>query len=57
MLVPSLKEYVLVSQAHPLIEVFRRPEERGHWTQEKAGAGTAVILHGEHIDVDRIYAE
>jgi Uma2 family endonuclease len=28
--IPSLKEYVLVSQALPKIEIYRRPE-RGHW--------------------------
>jgi Uma2 family endonuclease len=54
MLFPSLKEYVLVSQDQPRIEVFRRPA-RGHWTREQAGVGETVVIHGKPIVVDEIY--
>lgn len=52
----SLKEYVLVSQTERRIEVFRRPEGRGHWEREVAGAGEVVTLQGHRISVDEIYA-
>lgn len=54
MRLPSLKEYVLVSQARARIEVFRRPE-RGHWLREEAGAGGKVGILGCDIAVDEIY--
>lgn len=54
MRIPSLKEYVLVSQARPRIEVFRRPS-RGHWLHEEATSGGTVIILGVAIEVDAIY--
>jgi Uma2 family endonuclease len=54
MKLPSLEEYVLVSQDQARIEVFRRPA-RGHWTREQAGAGETIAIHGETISVDAIY--
>jgi Uma2 family endonuclease len=54
MRIPSLKEYVLVSQDNPKIEVFRRPE-RGHWSHEEAGAGESIEILGHAIVVDDIY--
>ena len=54
--IPSLMEYVLVSQREPRIEVFRRTE--AGWTLSEATAGESVKLHsinGE-LAVDEIYA-
>jgi Uma2 family endonuclease len=54
MTIQSLKEYVLVSQTSPKIEVFRRPE-RGHWVREKGRAGEAIRILGREIRVDDVY--
>jgi Uma2 family endonuclease len=53
----SLKAYVLVSQAEPCVEVFRRPESAGHWEHETAVAGQTIELLGRTISVDEIYAK
>jgi Uma2 family endonuclease len=53
---PSLKEYVLVSQGERRIEVFRRPVGRGHWHREVVAGGDILIVHGERFNVDEIYA-
>jgi Uma2 family endonuclease len=50
----SLKEYVLISQDMPRIEVFRRPE-RGHWLHEEGRAGGVIEILGCRISVDEIY--
>jgi Uma2 family endonuclease len=52
----SLREYVLVSQDERRIEVFRRPDGRGHWDRLLARAGETIALAGETIAVDEIYA-
>lgn len=55
--IPSLKEYVLVSQHEPRIEVFRRNED-GSWTLSEAESGGRVKLasiDGE-LSVDAVYA-
>jgi Uma2 family endonuclease len=67
---PSLQEYVLVSQDDLAIEVFRRPasstSRRGsslpslpdpgeRWACERAGAGGVVTIHGCTIEVDAVY--
>lgn len=59
--IPSLREYVLVSQREPLIEVYRR-NERGNWElvaearqgerAELASCGAVIVL-----DVDAIYRD
>ena len=54
MKLPSLEEYVLVSQDQARIEVFRRPA-RGHWSREQAGPGEAIVIHGKAISLDAIY--
>ncbi|CAN5923523.1 Uma2 family endonuclease [soil metagenome] len=54
MRIPSLKEYVLVSQDSPKIEVFRRPD-RGHWSHEEAAAGELIQILGRAIVVDDIF--
>ena len=54
MTIPSLEEYVLVSQVEPKIEVFRRPE-RGHWHRSVARAGEVIEIAGQAFSVDAIY--
>jgi Uma2 family endonuclease len=54
MTVPSLREYVLVSQDVPKIEVFRRPE-RGHWHHAVARAGESIEIAGRTVNVDDVY--
>lgn len=56
-LIPSLREYVVVSQREKAIEVWRRVGEE--WTHEVFGAGTKVTLAaiGCEIDVGSLYAE
>lgn len=54
MRIPSLREYVLVSQKTRKIEVFRRPE-RGHWQRDEACPGSAIQIFGTSISVDDIY--
>jgi Uma2 family endonuclease len=57
--IPSLREYVLVSQHEPRIEVYRR-SERGNWDLSVAGRGQRVELTScgapIELDVDAIYA-
>jgi Uma2 family endonuclease len=64
---PSLREYVLVSQDEPMIEVFRRPipgspsqaaslATRAHgWDYERALAGGAIAIQGRSIEIDTLY--
>jgi Uma2 family endonuclease len=54
--IPSLKEYVLVSQQHRRIEVFRRNEDNT-WTLHEAGPGTSAKLTsvGCELAVDDVY--
>jgi Uma2 family endonuclease len=61
-MLPSLQEYVLVSQDERVIEVFRRPASAVspapavvRWDREIAGAGGAVMIHGCAIEVDAVY--
>jgi Uma2 family endonuclease len=55
--IPSLREYVLVSQAEPLIEVFRRAES-GRWELLEGRAGETVELASLEVrlDVSGVYA-
>jgi Uma2 family endonuclease len=51
---PSLVEYVLISQVHARIEVFRR--EREHWVYDVAEADDKLTLADRfEIEVDRVY--
>ena len=54
---PSMKEYVLVAQDAPRIEVFRRAEG-GRWELLEAGAGESLTLEsvGCTIAVDEVFA-
>lgn len=56
--IPSLKEYVLVSQHEPRIEVFRRNEDGKTWTFHVAEASETVQLTsiGCELVVDEVYA-
>jgi Uma2 family endonuclease len=59
--IPSLREYVLVSQREPLIEVYRR-NERGNWelvAEARQGEQAELTSCGEPIslDVDAIYRD
>jgi Uma2 family endonuclease len=63
---PSLQEYVLVSQDEVMIEVFRRPalgsagraspaSSNSGWECQRARAGGTVTIHGRTIEVDALY--
>lgn len=54
MTIPSLQEYVLVSQTEPKIEVFRRPEH-GRWVHVVARAGARLEIAGRELSVDDVY--
>jgi Uma2 family endonuclease len=59
--IPSLREYVLVSQHEPLIEVYRR-NERGNWelvAEARATERAELTSCGAPIalDVDAIYRD
>lgn len=55
--IPSLREYVLVSQAEALVEVYRRAES-GRWELLEARSGETIELAslGIQLDVAAIYA-
>ena len=55
--IPSLREYVLVSQGEPRVEVFRRIEA-GRWELLEARPGETIELAslGVRLDVAAIYA-
>lgn len=55
--IPSLREYVLVSQREPLIEVQRRTEG-GRWELLEARTGETLELGslGVRLEVDAVYA-
>ncbi|WP_437942309.1 Uma2 family endonuclease [Sorangium sp. So ce341] len=56
--IPSLTEYVLVSQHEPRIEVFHRNED-GSWTLREARAGEGAELQaiGCTLSVDDVYRD
>jgi Uma2 family endonuclease len=55
--IPSLREYVLVSQAEPRIEVHHRTES-GRWELLEARPGETIELDsiGARLDVSAVYA-
>jgi Uma2 family endonuclease len=55
-LIPSLEEFVLVSQSHPRIERYRRLATGGREYQD-ATAGTVQLACGATLDIARLYAE
>ncbi len=56
--IPTLMEYVLVSQKEPCIEVFRRTSS-GDWNVEKALAGQTIDLRSIEcaLDVNEVYSD
>jgi Uma2 family endonuclease len=56
--IPSLKEYALISQRSPRIEVFRRNEDGKSWTLYVVEASESVRLVSIECDlsVDEVYA-
>jgi Uma2 family endonuclease len=54
--IPSLREYVLLSQDEPRIEVLRR-NEQGVFETHTALAGQELELVGVKLSVDAIYAD
>ncbi len=54
--IASLREYVLVAQDAPRVEVFRR-RDAGHWDFIEAGPGEAIELEsvGATLAVDEVY--
>jgi Uma2 family endonuclease len=56
--IPTLREYVLVSQRERLIEVFVRPEDDGDWQRRQARAGERLPLAivKAVLDIDELYA-
>jgi Uma2 family endonuclease len=51
---PSLEEYVLVSQHERMVEVYRRQAD-GEWSCQTAGPGGEVNVHGQAVRVDDVY--
>lgn len=54
MTLPSLRDYVLIAQESPRIEVFRRPAQ-GHWVHVVARSGGHVEIGGKLVAVDDVY--
>ena len=53
---PSLTDYLLVSQAKPQIELYQRKDD-GTWTYRASGRGEQVTLtSGAVLDLDEIFA-
>ncbi len=53
----SLREYVLVSQREPLIEVFTRPPSGDEWLRTEARSGAVPLGSlGVSLSVDEVYA-
>ncbi len=56
---PSLSEYVLVSQHEPRLESYRK-SGAGEWVLSEAGAGQSLILaslEGVRLETDAIYRD
>jgi Uma2 family endonuclease len=55
-LIPSLQEYVLVSQSHARVEWYRRLVSGG-WEYHEATEGIVQLPSGVMLDLARLYAE
>jgi Uma2 family endonuclease len=56
---PSLREYLLVSQREPRLEAYRR-NAAGEWVLSEAGAGEVLVLaslEGVRLETDAIYRD
>ena len=54
--IPSLQEYVLVSQSQPRVEWYRRLPSGG-WEYREATEGVVQLASGARLDLARLYAE
>lgn len=54
-LIPALQEYVLVSQSHPRVEVYRRLPSGG-WEYRDATDGALQLACGATLDLASLYA-
>jgi Uma2 family endonuclease len=54
--IPSLQEYVLVTQAQARVEHYRRLESGG-WEYHDSRQGQVHLQCGATLDLDRLYAE
>ncbi|TMQ08025.1 MAG: Uma2 family endonuclease [Deltaproteobacteria bacterium] len=54
--IPSLQEYVLVSQSKPRVERYRRLATGG-WEYDVATEGTVQLVSGAVIDLAKLYAD
>jgi Uma2 family endonuclease len=55
--IPSLREYLLVSQAEPLVEIFRRAESgRFELLEARGGESFELASLGVRLDVSALYA-
>jgi Uma2 family endonuclease len=55
-LIPSLQEYVLVSQSHARVEHYRRLGS-GNWEYHDATEGSVQLLSGAVLDLGRLYVD
>ena len=55
-LIPSLQEYVLVSQSHTRVERYRRLAAGG-WEYHDATEGAVHLLSGAVLDLARLYSQ
>lgn len=55
-LIPSLREYVLVSQAGPRVECYRRLDSGG-WEYRDVTSGTLELEGGATLDLDALYGD
>ena len=55
-LIPSLQEYVLVSQSQARVEQYRRLPTGG-WEYHDATTGTVQLLSGAVLDLERLYSQ
>ena len=53
-LLPSLREYVLVSQAQPRIEVYRRLDS-GAWEYRDTTSGSVLLESGARLDLSLLF--
>jgi Uma2 family endonuclease len=54
--IPSLQEFVLVSQSHPCVEWYRRLAS-GAWEYQRATEGIVQLASGVTLDLARLYEE
>jgi Uma2 family endonuclease len=54
--IPSLQEYVLVSQSSPRVEIYRRLPD-GSWQYRDVTSGSVQLLSGAILDLGSLYAD